>query len=292
MDSKIVTPDQAHSFNVNAATKVGVEKAILLKDFAGWCKINQANNRNIYDGKAWTFNSAKALQDLYPYMKRRSINRWLNELVEDGYLYEGEYNKSKYDRTKWYSVNEEKYMELCGISIGQNGQWVGHNGQSKGQNGQPIPPRTTSYASPLSQEKSGIENSLKSQHDIEKEKSCAKKESLPPEEQRILEAKKEVMRYFEEWPAMKERAEAAIQGSGKALSVVLEEWARNRLKVPYVLQNAHSHVSSDFIPWCDREGKFSAARKRKGEKKNTQAPAPIVNEYGKKREKGNELGLF
>jgi hypothetical protein len=144
----------------------------------------------------------------------------------------------------------------------------------------------------LSQEKSGIENSLKSEHDIEKEKSCAKKESLPPEEQRILEAKKEVMRYFEEWPAMKERAEAAIQGSGKALSVVLEEWARNRLKVPYVLQNAHSHVSSDFIPWCDREGKFSAARKRKSEKKNTQGPAPIVNEYGKKREKGNELGLF
>jgi hypothetical protein len=151
---------------------------------------------------------------------------------------------------------------------------------------------TTSIKYSLSKEKSGIENSLKSQHDIEKEKSCAKKESLPPEEQRILEAKKEVMRYFEEWPAMKERAEAAIQGSGKALPVVLEEWARNRLKVPYVLQNAHSHVSSDFIPWCDREGKFSAARKRTSENKNTQASVPIVNEYGKKREKGNELGLF
>ena len=291
MSAKIVTPDQSHSFNVNAATKVGVEKAILLKDFHGWCKINQANNRNIHDGKAWTFNSAKALQELYPYMKRRSINRWLNELVQDGFLFEGEYNKSKYDRTKWYSVNEEKYLELCGISSGQNGQWAGQSGQSNSQDGQPIPPRTTSYASHLSQEKSEIEISTNCQSDTEKEKSCAKKESLPPEELVVLNAIYDLNEYFKEWPAMKDKAVTALSETGKNLNQVAEEWARHRAKTPYVLRNVASHVSSDFIPWCERERKFSEMRKQSSKPKK-QAPV-IENDYGRNDlEVGNELGLF
>jgi len=138
-----IDASENHSFNVNVATTIGsIEKAIILKDIKGWCEINMLNKHNCHDGRYWTYNSSDALAAKYPYMKSRSIRRWLSELVEDGYLFDGCYNKVQYDRTKWYSINHEKYLEAAKTLTGQNGQWNGQSGQSNGQNGQPIPSHT------------------------------------------------------------------------------------------------------------------------------------------------------
>ena len=93
-----------HYFNVKEAEKLGIEKAVILQNFRFWLTQNIANERNCHDGYCWTYNSAKALQKLFPYFSERKIHRLLNQLEKEGILKSGNYNKSGYDRTKWYTI--------------------------------------------------------------------------------------------------------------------------------------------------------------------------------------------
>ena len=117
-----------HHFNIETAKKYGVNKAILLYNLSYWLDHNKANKANVYKYKGkkyyWTYNSARAFEELFPYFNKRSITRWLRELEEDGVIVSGEFNKTKYDRTKWYT--------MLSYSTTQNGKWVG-------QSGSPIP---------------------------------------------------------------------------------------------------------------------------------------------------------
>lgn len=100
---------ESHSFSVEEAKKHGIEKAILLQNIRFWLKKNKANGREPINGRYWTYNSAKAFAELFPYMKEKSIHRWLIELEKDGYIITGNFNNSQFDRTKWYSINEPEF---------------------------------------------------------------------------------------------------------------------------------------------------------------------------------------
>lgn len=74
-----------HSFEVEDAVKYGIEKAIILNNLRFWLE-NRANRKNISDGQVWTYNSAEAFELLFPYMKARTIARYLRELEFDGVI--------------------------------------------------------------------------------------------------------------------------------------------------------------------------------------------------------------
>ena len=98
-----------YSFNVFEAEKHGVECAILINNFAFWIKKNIANGTNYYDKHTWTYNSAAALEKLFPFWNAKKIRRYLDKLIEDGVLIKGNYNKSSYDRTLWYAFADESF---------------------------------------------------------------------------------------------------------------------------------------------------------------------------------------
>jgi uncharacterized phage protein (TIGR02220 family) len=81
--------------------------------------LNLQNNRNIHSGKAWTYNSAKAFSDKYPYMKPRTIAGYLDDLERGGWIESGNYNETPFDRTKWYSIDFKKYDESIMATIGE-----------------------------------------------------------------------------------------------------------------------------------------------------------------------------
>lgn len=93
-----------HSFNVEIATRYGIEKAVLLENFYFWVKKNYANKRNIHNGKAYTYNSAEAYSELFPYISPRKIAQLLREMETDGLLISGQFNK--FDRTKSYTLSD------------------------------------------------------------------------------------------------------------------------------------------------------------------------------------------
>lgn len=91
------------TFDVEVAKEVGSDAAIMLSNIQYWVFKNAANDRNLHDGKYWTYNSVSAWSDIFEWLSTRQIRTCLNKLVNGGYLIEGEYNSDSRDRTKWYS---------------------------------------------------------------------------------------------------------------------------------------------------------------------------------------------
>lgn len=108
-----------HSFDVELAKLYGVDAAIMIENFRFWIAKNKANGRHFYDDRWWTYNSVKAFSELFPYWSAPQIRRILDRLEEQGVLTSGTYNQNTYDRTKWYSLNQQ--MHLPNSSNGVDG---------------------------------------------------------------------------------------------------------------------------------------------------------------------------
>ncbi len=102
-----------HAFAVEMAVKHGLHAAILHETIRFWVVKNKANGRHLHDGRHWTYNSAKAFSELFPYMSPDQIQRALKRLEEAGEIVTGCYNASPYDRTRWYSC-AEGVPQQCG----------------------------------------------------------------------------------------------------------------------------------------------------------------------------------
>jgi DNA-binding PadR family transcriptional regulator len=96
-----------HSFDIEIATQYGIETAVILNNMYFWISKNEANDINYFDGKYWTFNSIEALKKLFPYMSQKKIRSTLDKMESEGLIETGNYNKSQYDRTKWYAITEK-----------------------------------------------------------------------------------------------------------------------------------------------------------------------------------------
>ncbi len=93
-----------HKFDIEIAKEVGINAAIIYDNLCFWCLKNKANNRNKNDGNYWTYNSIRAWKELFPYIGESAIKTALKKLEDGEYILSGNYNKSSYDRTKWYSI--------------------------------------------------------------------------------------------------------------------------------------------------------------------------------------------
>lgn len=103
-----------HIFDVEIARKYGVNCAVIMENMFFWIEKNRANATNFYDGKYWTFNSKKALTELFPYLTQNQIEYSINKLEDEGILVKGNYNKSPFDKTTWYAFTD------FGLSIFKN----------------------------------------------------------------------------------------------------------------------------------------------------------------------------
>ena len=117
-----------HSFDPMIAKQVGVNAAVIYQNILWWAEKNAANGKHEHDGLWWTYNSITAFEELFPYMTAKQIRTALTKLEDDGLVAVGCYNKSQYDRTKWYSP-------IC--PTGQMDLPIGANGFD--QKGRPIP---------------------------------------------------------------------------------------------------------------------------------------------------------
>ena len=121
-----------HSFDVDTAVAHGVHAAVLRQTIAFWVLKNKANGKHLHGGRHWTYNSAKAFTELFPYLSADQIQRNLKKLEEAGLVVTGCFNASPYDRTRWYSTAEgvvidsaelrNEFPRDCGVSIYSSNQ--------------------------------------------------------------------------------------------------------------------------------------------------------------------------
>jgi DNA-binding PadR family transcriptional regulator len=91
------------------ATAIGLNKAIVLQQLHYWL---QTSSHQI-EGKKWIYNTYEEWRKQFPFWSEKTIKRTFRELEKDGLIVTTtKFNKSKFDKTKWYTINYEKLAEI------------------------------------------------------------------------------------------------------------------------------------------------------------------------------------
>lgn len=99
--------------NPTLAKAIGLNEALVLQQLNYWIEVNRKTGKNFHEGRYWTYNSIRAWkEDNFDYLSLDTVKRTFARLVKSGYLLTGNFNKDPRDKTKWYTINEEKLEEL------------------------------------------------------------------------------------------------------------------------------------------------------------------------------------
>lgn len=79
----------------------GSDEAIILQQVHYWTQ----KNMNIRDGYSWVYNSMKDWHKQFYWISESSVKRIFTKLEKKGVLITGNYNKAKFDKTKWYRID-------------------------------------------------------------------------------------------------------------------------------------------------------------------------------------------
>ncbi|MDM5434417.1 conserved phage C-terminal domain-containing protein [Bacillus hominis] len=129
------------------ASKIGLNEAIFLQQIHYWLN----RSKHFYDERRWVYNSVAEWVKQFPFWSENTIRRIVKNLEDEQLLVIGNYNRAKFDKTKWYSINYEKLRLLESTNDVPNlGRRSTHNGQMDVPNlGKPIPETNTETTSEI-----------------------------------------------------------------------------------------------------------------------------------------------
>lgn len=107
-----------------------LDEAVILQQIHYWLE----KRLNIKDGYSWVYNSMVEWNKQFPWLSLKTLKRKFKSLEDKGLLITGNYNKAKFDRTKWYRINYDAFSNLSN-ALGQNDLTnVSNCPNAKGQN--------------------------------------------------------------------------------------------------------------------------------------------------------------
>lgn len=113
--SKLITNEKPLVVLPSLAKLLGINEAIILQQIHYWLE----RSNNIHDGYKWVYNSVAEWQKQFPWLSLKTLKRKFKSLEDKGLLITENYNKTKFDRTKWYRIDYEAFSNL-GNALGQN----------------------------------------------------------------------------------------------------------------------------------------------------------------------------
>lgn len=90
------------------AKKIGLNEAVLLQQIHYWLLMS----KNEKEGRTWIYNTYKDWQKQMPFWSNATIGRTIRSLEDRGLLISANFNASKMDKTKWYTLDYEKLAEF------------------------------------------------------------------------------------------------------------------------------------------------------------------------------------
>ncbi|HDR5462157.1 conserved phage C-terminal domain-containing protein [Bacillus anthracis] len=90
------------------ASRIGLNEAIFLQQIHYWLN----RSKHFYDERNWVYNSVAEWVKQFPFWSENTIRRIVKNLEDEQLLVIGNYNRAKFDKTKWYSINYEKLRLL------------------------------------------------------------------------------------------------------------------------------------------------------------------------------------
>jgi hypothetical protein len=110
--SKLLLDSQPLLVIPELATLIGLSGSIVLQQVHYWVEINRKAKRNFKEGHFWTFNSYETWQAQFPFWSLKTVKRVFTRLEAAGLLVSDNFNRIKFDRTKWYRIDHEA-LERC-----------------------------------------------------------------------------------------------------------------------------------------------------------------------------------
>jgi hypothetical protein len=96
-------------FCPNVAAAIGVSEAIVVHRLDYWL----GRTKHHFDGRAWVYNTYESWQEQFPFWSRRTIQAIFRRLERLGIVESSQkYNRSRWDKTKWYSIHYGRLSEL------------------------------------------------------------------------------------------------------------------------------------------------------------------------------------
>ena len=97
-------------FNTEIAQDVGLTAAVIYEYIMEGVSHSMTHREFSHEGVYWTRQSVAEIALFLPFFTEKQIRSSLNELVSNGYLKSGCFNKDPRDRTKWYTNGEKGHF--------------------------------------------------------------------------------------------------------------------------------------------------------------------------------------
>jgi hypothetical protein len=93
--------------NLALAVAYGTNESLFLTNLCFWIEKNKANRAHFHKGRYWVYNTMEAWAELFPYFSKDQIRHLIDKLKRKKILLVGTFNRTRYDRTQWYSVSDD-----------------------------------------------------------------------------------------------------------------------------------------------------------------------------------------
>lgn len=106
--------------DTDLAVVIGLKEAVVAQQLNYWLHSKSAK---IINGRRWIYHTYEKWQkDSFPFFTIATIRRTFTSLEKQKIILTGNFNKAGFDKTKWYSIDEERLDELMSRRCAQNEQ--------------------------------------------------------------------------------------------------------------------------------------------------------------------------
>lgn len=91
------------------AREIGLNEAIMLQQIHYWL----LKSSNEFEGAKWFYKTLEEWQTEFPFWSAMTIRRTLGSLEKQKIIKIGNFNKKKFDKTKWYTIDYQRVNRRC-----------------------------------------------------------------------------------------------------------------------------------------------------------------------------------
>lgn len=134
--SKLLIHDYPIQVSPKLAVAIGLNEAIMVQQMHYWLD----RSSHYIENRKWIYNTYEGWRKQLPFWSESTIKRTITTLKKKGVIITGNFNKAKFDKTIWYSIDYEviKQIEEQFYASGQNDlidnnadkQWSNRTGQN------------------------------------------------------------------------------------------------------------------------------------------------------------------
>lgn len=109
--TKLLIADHPLQVLPRLAAEIGLNEAIVLQQIHYWLE----KSPHVHRQQKWVYNTMDDWLAQFPWIKsRKTLANYFAALADRHLLVTGNFNRSKFDRTKWYSIDYRTLQELAG----------------------------------------------------------------------------------------------------------------------------------------------------------------------------------